>query len=258
MASPTNGKKSPRRYTVSSDRGVVTAVRILYPASHELPKDYIVPVAAVRHRAFPHAYMRTLPSIISRDIDQYASTGAWLRATEYIKIVSDHRHRLDAPKTNNRVEIDDVLLPILPPDPEDHHDPEKMAEYLANRRENPWLDRFSESLDRRRKVESLSRIMSVWGLSQDDVARSFGVTLYVVDKWLRISVPSEHAEAVAELAAATDLLIHYLKRDRIPAVVRRPVQSLDGASLTSLLEQGDTRALLAACQDLFRFDQVHA
>ncbi len=71
-------------------------------------------------------------------------------------------------------------------------------------------------------------------------------------------MPPERAGAVADLAAATDLLVHHLKRDRIPAVVRRPIPALDGVSLVDLLARGDTRAVLAACRDMFRFDRVHA
>ena len=71
-------------------------------------------------------------------------------------------------------------------------------------------------------------------------------------------MPPERAGAVADLAAATDLLVHHLKRDRIPAVVRRPIPALDGVSLVDLLARGDTRAALAACRDMFRFDRVHA
>ena len=79
-----------------------------------------------------------------------------------------------------------------------------------------------------------------------------------IGKWLRRGVPAERARAVADLAAATDLLVHYLKRDRIPAVVRRPIPVLRGVSLMGLLAQRDTQALLAACRDMFRFERAHA
>jgi hypothetical protein len=47
-----------------------------------------------------------------------------------------------------------------------------------------------------------------------------------VSKWLEQGVPAERVETVADLAAATDLLVRYLQRDRIPAVVRRPAPAL--------------------------------
>jgi hypothetical protein len=65
-------------------------------------------------------------------------------------------------------------------------------------------------------------------------------------------------EAVSDLAAATDLLVRYLKRDRIPAVVRRRSALLDGRSLLELAAAGRTRDLLRACRDMFRFGDAHA
>ena len=63
---------------------------------------------------------------------------------------------------------------------------------------------------------------------------------------------------MADLAAATDLLVRHLKRDRIPAVVRRPSPALDVESLVALWGRGETRMVLAACRDMFRFDRAHA
>ena len=39
-----------------------------------------------------------------------------------------------------------------------------------------------------------------------------------------------------------------------PEVVRRPVESLGGLALIDLLSSGDTKALLPACQEMFRFE----
>ena len=138
-------------------------------------------------------------------------------------------------------------------------DPEEVAEeiFRAHEHESAWLDAFAECLDRQRAGGSLGRTLKIWDLSRAEVARHFGVSRQAVDKWLRHGVPAERARAVSDLAAATDLLVHYLKRDRIPAVVRRPIQSLGGVSLVNLLAQGDTRAVVEACRDMFRFERVH-
>ena len=138
-------------------------------------------------------------------------------------------------------------------------DPEEAAEQLftAHKHEGAWLDFFTECLARRRAGESLVRIIEVWDLSQAEAARRFGVSRQGFGKWLRHGAPAERAVAVADLAAATDLLVRYLKRDRIPAVVRRLIPVLEGVSLMDLLGRGDTRALLAACRDMFRFEQVN-
>ena len=138
--------------------------------------------------------------------------------------------------------------------------PEEAAErmFRAYKDEGAWLDAFAQSLDRQRAGRSFARTLAVWALSQAEAARLFGVSRQAVGKWLRRGVPPERAGAASDLAAATDLLVRHLKRDRIPAVVRRPIPSLGGVSLMDLLAQGDTPALLATCRDMFRFDRAHA
>lgn len=137
-------------------------------------------------------------------------------------------------------------------------DPREAAAELvaAHQGERRWLDEFAEYLDRHRAGQSLARILAVWDLNQSQAARPFGVSRQALNKWLEHGVPPDRAEAIAELAAATDLLVRYLKRDRIPAVVRRPVSVLEGKTLLDLLEGGDTAALLEACRDMFRFDRA--
>ncbi len=138
-------------------------------------------------------------------------------------------------------------------------DPEDAAEqtFAAHQHDGAWLDVFTERLDRRRAAASLARTIEVWNLSQAEAARLLGVSRQAVGKWLRHGAPAERARVVADLAAATDLLVRYLKRDRIPAVVRRPIPALDGVSLVDLLARDDTRAVLAACRGMFRFDRAH-
>ena len=135
-------------------------------------------------------------------------------------------------------------------------DPREAAEQLLqNTRVDPaWLDAFSEYLDRRRSGLSLAQTLSLWDLSQSAAARLFGVSRQALSKWFRQGIPSDRAQAMADLAAASDLLVRYIKRERIPAVVRRSIPALDGASLLNLLEQGRTDELLKACRDMFDFE----
>ena len=134
--------------------------------------------------------------------------------------------------------------------------PEEAAEqiFAAHGHEGAWLDAFTESLARRRASRSFARTIEVWGLSQAEAARLFGVSRQAIGKWLYQGIPPERARAISDLAVATDLLVRYLKRDRIPAVVRRPIPALDEASLVDLLARGDTRMLLTTCRDMFRFE----
>lgn len=121
-----------------------------------------------------------------------------------------------------------------------------------------WLDAFVEAFERQRGGMDLGRVMRVWGLSQSDAGRLFGVSRQAVAKWLRAGVPVERVVAVADLAAASDLLVRYLKRDRIPAVVRRPAPALGDRSLLDLVGEGDTRAVLEATRAMFSFGDARA
>src|SRR4051812_40895342 len=100
-----------------------------------------------------------------------------------------------------------------------------VADLLAH--ESPdVLERVSVRLERLRAVHPLDRVMQAWDLSHADVARMFSLSRQAIAKWLNIGVPAERVTAVADMAAATDLLQHHLKPDRIPAVVRRPAAAL--------------------------------
>ncbi len=150
--------------------------------------------------------------------------------------------------------------------------PEEAAEqvFRAREQDSVWLDRFTEclagyregpaggtSLAARQSGPDLVRTIGVWQLSQAKAAALFGVSRQAFAKWLQRGVPADHAVAVADLKAATVLLERYLKSDRIPAVVRRPVARFDGVSLLDLLGQGDTNRLLSACREMFDFERAH-
>ncbi len=139
-------------------------------------------------------------------------------------------------------------------------DPREAAERIiaSHSDEDDWLDAFSEHLDRSRPGRPLERVLNVWGLNQSEAARLFGVSRQALNKWLDKGVPAERFGAVADIAAATDLLVRYLKRERIPAVVRRPVAALEERSLVDLLGAGQTRLLLQTCRDMFNFDQAQS
>lgn len=136
---------------------------------------------------------------------------------------------------------------------------EAAAELVDQHERDPeWLDAFAEAFERRRGGRDLARILRVWGLTRSEAGRLFGVTRQAVTKWLRDGVPVDRSEQVADLAAATDLLTRYLKRDRIPAVVRRQSAALGDRSLVDLLAAGETRRLLEACREMFAFGDAHA
>lgn len=149
--------------------------------------------------------------------------------------------------------------------------PEEAARrvFRAREQDSAWLDRFTESLagyregpggtshTARQSGSDLVRTIGLWQLSQAKAAALFGVSRQAFAKWLQRGVPADHAVAVADLKAATDLLERYLKRDRIPAVVRRPIPRLEGVSLLDLLSRGETNQVLSACRAMFDFERAH-
>jgi predicted transcriptional regulator len=138
-------------------------------------------------------------------------------------------------------------------------DPKAAAQHLIQvQKDRPgWLDAFAEQLDQARHASELERVLVVWGLSQADAARLFGVSRQAIGKWLDQGVPPERAGVIADLAAATDLLVYHVKRERIAAVVRRAAPALGGSTLLGLLERRDARAVLAACRAMFAFGEAH-
>jgi hypothetical protein len=100
-------------------------------------------------------------------------------------------------------------------------------------------------------------ILSIWDLSQSETARLLGISRQAVGKWTGRGAPADRGAMVSDLAVATDLLVHYLKRDRIAAVVRRPIPAKNNVSMLGLLERGDTQLLLATCREMFDFQQAH-
>ena len=92
------------------------------------------------------------------------------------------------------------------------------------------------------------RTMKVRGLTPQQVENTFGA----------LQSGTDGQCAVSDLTAATDLLVRYLKADRIPVVVRKQIPARGGESLISLLKQGDTKTLLTTCGDMFRFERVQS
>ncbi len=121
-----------------------------------------------------------------------------------------------------------------------------------------WMNRFLTELDHITERSQLARVLDVWSLSMADAGRMFGVSRQAVDKWLSRGVPEQRRPAVADLEAVTDLLVRYLKRDRIPTVVRRPADRLEGSSMLDLARAGRTDELLGYTREMFDLRRVVA
>lgn len=107
-------------------------------------------------------------------------------------------------------------------------------------------------------TDEVRRVIAVWGLSTAETARLFGVTGQTVARWLASGPPNGRAPAIAELAAITDVLHHFLASDRIPAVVRQRAPALRGRSVMELVELGKAHDALDGVRAMFRFGDLQA
>lgn len=134
--------------------------------------------------------------------------------------------------------------------------PKDVAERLVDEApDDAWIRSLVGHLDRRIRTQPLERLLSLWGLSASEAARAFGVSRQALSKWRRHGPPADRAQAIAALAAATELLDRHVKRERIPAVVRRPATNLGGVSLYEMALAGrheDVRDAVAEMFDLRR------
>jgi hypothetical protein len=134
-------------------------------------------------------------------------------------------------------------------------DPLAVARELAPDPDDPWARELLRALEDRVRLAPLERLLSTWDLSAAGAARVFGVTRQAVAKWRGSGVPEDRLVALGDLAAATDVLERYVRRDRIPAVVRRSSDLLGGRSLLELAEQGrhaEVRRAVSEMLDLRR------
>ncbi|GBD84861.1 hypothetical protein BMS3Abin02_01255 [bacterium BMS3Abin02] len=134
--------------------------------------------------------------------------------------------------------------------------PADAAERILEEADEDWARRFVAAFDRRLRTGPLDRFLELWDLSQSAAARIFGVSRQAFSKWLTGSPPASRAAAIADLAAATEILDRYVKRERIPAVVRRPAPVLGDRSLLELASDGQTRDVLEAVRAMFDLRRV--
>ena len=134
--------------------------------------------------------------------------------------------------------------------------PEAAAATIAAAADPDWTRRFVDELDRTVRTEPLERFTELWGLSNAAAAGVFGVSRQAFSKWLKSGPPASRADAVADLAAATDLLDRYVKRERIAAVVRRPAPILEDRSLLDLASDGETRRMAEVVEQMFDLRRV--
>lgn len=137
-------------------------------------------------------------------------------------------------------------------------EPRDAAARLVAEHDEEWVARLTDELDRHLSGRQLERVMRLWQLSRTELGALFGVSRQAVSKWITDGVPADRVEQVADLEAITDLLDRYLKRDRIPAVVRRQAPRLGDSSLMELVTAGRSDEALRLTREMFTFSDLHA
>jgi hypothetical protein len=130
------------------------------------------------------------------------------------------------------------------------------TDLIRNAPDQGWLRELADMLDRQVRTEPLDRFTHLWGLSGAEAARAFGVSRQAFAKWVENGVPADRTRAVADLSAATDILDRRVKRERIPAVVRREAEALGGRSLYEMACAGEYGAVHEAVRTMFDLRRV--
>ncbi|MDX1659280.1 MAG: hypothetical protein R3343_10710 [Nitriliruptorales bacterium] len=114
------------------------------------------------------------------------------------------------------------------------------------------LDRLDDALS----AGALERTVRLWDISNAELGRMFGVSRQAASTWLQDGPPAARRDQVELLGQATDLLDRWVKRERIPAVVRRPVDVLDGRTRLEVALDGEFERLRDELRDTFDLARV--
>lgn len=131
-----------------------------------------------------------------------------------------------------------------------------LARELLGSADAEWLRELVDALDRELRAEPLHRLLILWDLSNAAAARIFGVTRQAFSKWLATGPPPDRVDDITRVDNITSLLDRYVKRERIPAVVRRPADRLDGRSLVDALEAGEYTRAAQVMADTFDLRRI--
>jgi hypothetical protein len=134
--------------------------------------------------------------------------------------------------------------------------PDEMARELVESADVVWLRDLVDALDRRVRTEPLHRLTTLWDLSNAAAARLFGVSRQAFSKWLVSGPPADRVDDVTAVDDITSLLDRHVKRERIPAVVRRPSDRFGDQSIVTRLEAGDYRSTADLVRETFDLRRI--
>ncbi len=118
------------------------------------------------------------------------------------------------------------------------------------------LRRVIDRLDHQLNAGPLQRTVRLWDISATQLGEMFGISRQAASKWLAEGAPASRRDQVAVLGQATDLLDQWVKRERIPAVVRRPVAQLGGRTRLEVALDGQLELLRDELADTFDLTRI--
>jgi hypothetical protein len=118
------------------------------------------------------------------------------------------------------------------------------------------LRRIVDRLDHQLNASPLQRTVRLWDISATQLGEMFGISRQAASKWLSDGAPAGRRDQVALLGQATDLLDQWVKRERIPAVVRRPVERLGGRSRLEVALAGELDVVRDELADTFDLTRI--
>lgn len=131
-----------------------------------------------------------------------------------------------------------------------------LARELVESADIEWLRDLVDALDREVRLAPLDRLVALWDLSNAAAARLFGVSRQAFAKWLADGPPASRVDDVATVDNITQLLDRYVKRERIPAVVRRPAENLGGKTILETVESGEYQRAAEAVAKTFDLRRI--
>ena len=135
-------------------------------------------------------------------------------------------------------------------------DAQELAAELAAAHDPVWVAELIDALATRARANELPTAQAILGVSDVELGQMFGVTRQGVKHWMTNGVPTARLGAVADLAAATDMLRRKLRVERIPAAIRRPAPNLGGRSLLELGIDEGPHAFYAEVIDTFDLTRI--
>jgi hypothetical protein len=134
--------------------------------------------------------------------------------------------------------------------------PAAVAAQLSASHDRAWLREVVSELDVNLRRSALERLIALWGISSAEAAGFFGISRQAFAKWLQVGPPADRAPEVAALEDATEMLARHLKRERIPAVVRRHSALTGERSLLQMATAGEHEQVLGAVRTMFDLRRV--